>query len=73
MNDTPMPLNKALHILTEAHTRDNEMTGFTVETLPQVFEWGHADYIEAWRAVRYNIGKQTEPAVDPSLTEPRSR
>ncbi len=58
-----MPLNKALHILSETHTRDDGQVGFTVETLPQIFEHTRSEYIEAWRSVRYNIGKKTKPGT----------
>ena len=52
-----MPLNKALWILSEAHTQDDEQLGFTVERLPRIYEWSSLDYVEAWRSVRYNTGK----------------
>jgi hypothetical protein len=68
MSDMVMPLSKALYLLTEAHTRDDDKVGFTVETLPQVFEWSRADYIEAWRSVRFNIGKPTKPQVEAKST-----
>jgi hypothetical protein len=59
MSDKPaiMPLGQALWILAEAHTREDHQTGFTVETTPQ---HNLAEYIEAWRSLRYNIGKPTE-------------
>lgn len=67
MNKPPiMPLSKALWILSEAHTRDDLELGFTVERTP----WpgmGTAEsreYVEAWRSVRFNTGKQSEAAED---------
>ena len=58
-NEPIMPLAKALHILAGAHTRDDDLTGFTVENYPDMSECMRADYIEAWESVRHNIGRQT--------------
>lgn len=47
-----MTLNAALHLLTQAHTREDARCGFTVEWSPRVEEWGQGAYIEAWKVVR---------------------
>ena len=56
-----MTLTEALHVLTEIHTRDDDVTGFVVMVGagPQDFEQDR--YLEAWRVVRQHIHKQTEP------------
>jgi hypothetical protein len=61
----PIPLAKALWILSKAHTRDDEQ-GFVVEMLADVRHGPitQSDYIEAWRSVRYNIGQQTQDASE---------
>ena len=61
MTDAPMPLAKALHILIEAHTSDDEQVGFLVEMSGINATCSRSDYIEAWRSVRYNAGRETEP------------
>lgn len=57
-------LYNALEVLANAHTRSNDRSGFTVETLPQVFEHSRAQYIEAWRIVRGALGYRTEPDTE---------
>ena len=60
-----MPLSKALHILADIHTRDDDVTGFTVQHgagwHPYLSRWSQDDYIRAWAAVRAHIHLQTEP------------
>ena len=47
-----MTLQEALGFLTRAHTRDDELTGYTVEMLPRIEEWEHSAYLEAWGVAR---------------------
>ena len=58
-----MNLTKALWILDRAHTRDDEMVGYVVETTPNLFGLGFSrhEYIEAWGVVRAAL----RPAVAP--------
>lgn len=53
-----MQLCQALHILASVHTRDDDLVGFVVMSHagPEYSRWSQADYIEAWKSVRYNIG-----------------
>jgi hypothetical protein len=55
-----IPLGFALHILTSIHTRDDDLTGFVTMSGagPEYTRWSHAEYIEAWKSVRHNIGMQ---------------
>ncbi len=62
----PMPLIKALHVLSAFHTRDDSLTGFVIEMHPRhpdmnLTPWSMSDYQQAWAAVRANIGLQSEP------------
>lgn len=64
---TAMTLEKALHILANAHTRDDDLTGFVVEYVPSLeyrVEFTRSDYIEAWKTVRAHIHLQTEPKTN---------
>jgi hypothetical protein len=61
MTNAVMPLARALHILIEAHTRDDHQMGFTVEMYGIRPDISRIDYIEAWRSVRYNTGKDVGP------------
>lgn len=58
-----MNLTKALWILDRAHTRDDEMVGYVVETTPNLFGLGFSrhEYTEAWGVVRAAL----RPAVAP--------
>jgi hypothetical protein len=49
-----MPLTKALRILSDCHTRDDDQVGYTVETVASLAfsRWSQAEYIEAWGVVR---------------------
>lgn len=57
-----MPLTRALDILARALTRDDDLTGFVVQSHPELMFIGQVDYIRAWESVRYAIGLPTEPA-----------
>lgn len=58
-----MSLCSAMSLLAEAHTRDDELVGFTIETFPHIgIRFGWAEYIEAWRAVREAVGRPTAPS-----------
>lgn len=58
-----MTLDKALLVLAESHTRDNDFSGFTVEsTRDRYVRWSDHDYIEAWKIVRQHLHLQVEPA-----------
>ncbi len=61
-----MPLAQALHILSEAHTRDDDLVGYTVEVGVRYGRWDHGDYIKAWASVRHAIGKAAFPAHKPT-------
>lgn len=70
-DDPPMSLCRALSLLVEAHTRDDDLVGFTVETGPRVDPpWmGKGEYLEAWSVVRRAVGRQTKPADPATPTE----
>lgn len=69
-DEPPMGLCRALSILVEAHTRDDNLVGFTVEMGgPDRFWSGSADYITAWAVVRRAVGRQTRPAEAATSTE----
>lgn len=57
-----MTLDEALQILAESHTRDDDFSGFTVEsTRDPLGRWTRYEYVEAWKAVRQHLHLQTEP------------
>jgi hypothetical protein len=57
-------LKEALSILERAHTRDDEMVGFTVERspAPELTGISPTDYWDAWRMVREFV---RSPVLDP--------
>jgi len=63
MTKVAMPLGRALHILADIHTKDDDVTGFVVSMVG----WSHLygvsqpDYVRAWESVRAHIHLQTEP------------
>lgn len=59
--EPPMPLMRALSILSDFHTRHDAESGFVVEMVPTPLSMLPHGYIEAWRAVRHAIGEKTEP------------
>lgn len=65
VDDLPMPLNQALRILSEHHTREDDKAGFVVSWSPGDFALldRSSGYIQAWRSVRYAIGEKTEPST----------
>lgn len=57
-----MDFERALAILADSHTRDDDTAGFLVEgggrrTAPWI---SHSDYIEAWKVVRQYLGRSVE-------------
>lgn len=57
-----MNLDMALKILVDSHTRDNDFSGFTVESMRDNFSrWSDHDYIEAWKTVRTHLHMQVDP------------
>jgi precorrin-2 methylase len=57
-------LHKAIRALVEAHTRDNQQIGFTVEGSPMLHPYSEltrGEYIEAWATLRKEMHEQTEP------------
>jgi hypothetical protein len=61
-----MELSKALHILAEAHTREDHAAGFTVQghVGGSYFDrYTQAEYIEAWRTVRLTLHLPVDPAA----------
>ena len=66
VSDAPkvtMPLSKALYILADVHTRDDDVTGFVIlaGATPHYSQWSTGDYMRAWEALRAHIHLQTEP------------
>jgi hypothetical protein len=59
-----MTLQAALGYLTRAHTRDDELTGYTVETLPRIEKWEHSAYVEAWGVARDYLHGLTKSEPD---------
>ena len=61
-----MPLQKALFVLADIHTREDDLIGFVV--MPGcslgTTRWSSADYIEAWESVRYNVGLPVEARTE---------
>jgi hypothetical protein len=49
-----MPLMEALYVLTEAHTRDDDLAGFCVEMGARSY---HPRYIKAWQSLRHAVGR----------------
>ena len=48
-----MSLDEALWILERSHTRDDEITGYVVETLPRYdYHCSQSQYLEAWGVMR---------------------
>lgn len=65
--EPPMSLCRALSLLVEAHTRDDDRVGFTVEMGgPDRFLGSGADYITAWAVIRRAVGRQTHPSPESS-------
>lgn len=63
-----MPLQKALLILAQTHTRDDHEIGFVV--CPGAYahplsEWSQYQYLEAWRAVRAHLHMEVDPCPSP--------
>lgn len=65
MATVAMPLDKALRILVEIHTRDDDLVGFHIVmgAKPDSYAspWSQREYAQAWHAVRAHIHLQTEP------------
>ena len=63
-DDELMPLSRALHILAEVHTQDNDRVGFAVimGARPEYGSpFGGDDYTKAWASVRHAVGKSAFP------------
>lgn len=62
-----MTLTEALHILCEAHTRDDDKIGFTVSpgAIAHYMPRNVEKYIEAWKVARDNVGLQVLPRQAP--------
>lgn len=59
--DLEMTLDRALVILADVHTRDDDLAGFLVEVGPTfMLRYGQDEYIEAWRIVREHIRRVEE-------------
>lgn len=55
-----MGLVDALRLLSDCHTRDDDLAGFVVHSHGDLMFHSQADYIRAWEAVRHAIGLPTE-------------
>lgn len=56
-----MTLFKALHILAESHTRDDDLTGYVVGYgFDRHGRFTQGEYIEAWGVVREQMNMQHE-------------
>lgn len=54
-----MDTDRALAILADSHTRDDDLVGFVVEAGGAPAPWiSMSDYLEAWKVVRRHIGRQ---------------
>jgi hypothetical protein len=63
MSDDPaMSLDKALFILADTHTRDDDLAGFVVMAgaRPE-FRFSQSDYIQAWGTVRRHLHMPVDP------------
>lgn len=60
-----MTLDRALHILSRVHLREDDLAGFTVQ-MGAMPDWGNCvsneEYIEAWEAVWNHTHMRTETA-----------
>jgi hypothetical protein len=58
-----MSLQAALWLLERVHTRDDDLTGFTVQRVPVVENQGisPSDYLEAWAVVRDYLRTTVDP------------
>lgn len=61
--EEPMALVAALDILARAFTRDDDLTGFVVQSRPDLMFIGQGDYIRAWESVRRALGLPCDPTV----------
>ncbi len=57
-----MELERALNILADCHTRDDDRVGFVVEQVPSLFWHSQSEYIEAWETVRRAVHRMVDPA-----------
>ena len=67
MAEERMPLCRALRVLADIHTRDDDQVGFGL-LMGATLEWSRwstGDYIAAWRAVREAVGMPSEPLPPP--------
>jgi hypothetical protein len=59
-----MSLDKALHILAQAHTTDDSLAGFSMHIGTRAYDFWDGDrasYYRAWRAVRRHLHLQVDP------------
>lgn len=62
MTKVVMPLSKALYILAEFHTKDDDLMGFVIEMHPSdpymnLTPFTRDDYYRAWESVRAHINR----------------
>lgn len=51
---------RALHLLVDSFTRDDDLTGFTVSPSRNDYYYSDHEYIESWRVLRKAIGRQVK-------------
>ncbi len=51
---------RALHVLADDFTRDDDLTGFTVSPSRNGYYHSDHEYIESWRVLRKAIGRQVK-------------
>lgn len=65
MSKPVMPLSKAVYVLADIHTRDDNVTGFVVlgGATPSMtgYKWTDSDYLRAWESLRAHSHMQIEP------------
>lgn len=57
----PETLFDALLLLCEAHTSEDDHAGFAVHSVSKHEFVGQSEYIEAWKIVRQQLHRRTEP------------
>lgn len=66
-----MNIREALWILDRCHTRDDDYLGYTVESMPYIFDFDSVDYINAWGVLRSYLRSAdgTHRAADEDVTD----
>jgi hypothetical protein len=60
-----MTLDEALRLITDVHTQDDPLIGFTISPGRGPYDQHRftvAEYLEAWEVIRKHLGLQTRPS-----------